>query len=413
MPATERVLLLTPRFPVAGSADRSGLTAYARNAAAGLREAGATVEILAFAEPDRSLARRTEVDGVVVHRAHLGWVRFASRIAPNLVTGHRLLGEVRRTMAGRPFLAVEVPNIEGIGWAIARAVPNGWLRMHTPHWEGFATGAPPSQHHDRFVRRLDRYTARRMAHLITHSEAHAAAMRRECQLEDRLIHVVPHGVPDPGLRAEGAVAPGRILAIGPLHPRKGTDLLLKAFGRVAHLNQRATLVLVGRIDDARVAEQLDRLRHASPAMAARIETPGQLPEADLEAEWARAALVVAASRYESFGLVPVEAMARGVPVISSDIPSLAEIGGGATTLFHTGDASDLAEAMMLVLDSSSRRNSMSVAGRARFESLYTLRRMAEQMLRTFIHGRTSVGTGLGHQQLTGRLGAGTGHRPKQ
>ena len=125
------------------------------------------------------------------------------------------------------------------------------------------------------------------------------------------------------------------------------------------------------------------------------------------------ALVVAASRYESFGLVPVEAMARGVPVISSDIPSLAEIGGGATTLFHTGDASDLAEAMMLVLDSSSRRNSMSVAGRARFESLYTLRRMAEQMLRTFIHGRTSVGTGLGHQQLTGRLGAGTGHRPKQ
>lgn len=377
------VLLLTPRWPPDGSADRSGLTAYARNAAAALQSAGARVEVLAFAEPDRSLPARTDRDGLVIHRAHLGWVRFASRIAPNLVTGHRLLGEVRRVAAGRRFLAVEVPNLEGIGWAVARSVPEGWLRLHTPHWDGFATGTPPARHHDRFVRRLDRYTARRMPNLITHSEAHAGAMRHECGLGDRTIHVVPHGVPDPGVRPAGAGEPGRILAIGPLHPRKGSDRLLDAFLRLAPSHPEATLTLVGPLDDAGIADQLARIRTSSPDVAARIATPGRLPDAELEAQWMRAAIVVAASRYESFGLVAAESMARGIATVVSPTPALVEVVGDAGIVAPGADADALERALRGLLADPARQAEIGRAGRTRFVERFGLDAMGRGMLAAF------------------------------
>ncbi|MCB9504742.1 MAG: glycosyltransferase family 4 protein [Gemmatimonadales bacterium] len=374
------VLLLTPRWPTAGTAARSGLIAYAENAAAGLAAAGVPVEVLAFAERDRALPARSVEAGRVIHRANLGWVRLASRLAPGIVSGHRLLDLVRRVMAGRRFLAVEVPNFEGIGWAVARAIPEGWLRLHTPHWDGFATGAPPRRHHDRVVRALDRYTARRMPHLITHSEAHAAAMRHECRLGDRPIHVVPHGVPDPGLQPPDAVEPGRILAIGPLDRRKGADLLLEAFLRLAPQHPGLSLTIVGPVDDPGIRERIAGL---DPAMATRIELPGRLPDAELATWWHRAAIVVAASRYESFGLVAAEAMARGIPTVVSSTPALVEVVGDAGVVFPAGNADGLASALHALLADPTRQDHLRRLGRARFEERFGIEAMGRGMLAAF------------------------------
>jgi glycosyltransferase involved in cell wall biosynthesis len=380
------VLLLTPRYPPQDSADRSGLTAYARNAAAALRSAGAQVEILAFAETDPSLPARTEEDGLVIHRTSLGWVRVASRLVPNLVSGHRLLGAVRHVLAGRTFLAVEVPNMEGVGWAVARALPEGWLRMHTPHWDGFATGDRPRTHHDRFVRRLDRYTARRMAHLITHSEAHATAMRLEYGIDGRTIHVVPHGVPDPGVARRDRVRPVGILAIGPLEPRKGTDLLIEAFLCLAPVHPDATLTLVGAAEDATIGARLDQLAATAPDLRARIRDVGRLPEEALHLEWDRAGIVVAASRYESFGLVAAEAMARGIPTVVSSTPALVEVVAGAGRIFENGDASSLRAALGALLADAGERARLGAEGRARYTARFGIEAMGRGMLAAFASG---------------------------
>lgn len=376
-----RLLLLTPRYPEPGDADRSGLTVYAELAATALRDAGAAVEVLGFHESDPSRQGVREVDGIRVHRLSLGWDPVFSRLMPNVRRGLRLLAAVRHIEGRDRFTAIEAPNLEGIGWMLARRLPNFWLRMHSPQWSGFAGQHEPVQYHDRFARFLDGVTARHAAHRITHSEVHAEAMRREHRLGNRPIHVVPHGIPDPGLRCGNGV-PGRILAIGPLWPRKGADLLIDAFARLHAQHPEASLTMVGPLVDPVIAAKLEALRREHPSVAARIRTPGRLEASELEREWTEAGVAVVASRYESFGLVAVEAMARGIPLVTSDAGSLPEVGGDAAVRFPSGLADALAAALAGLLGDPARCDQLAAAGRERYLARYRLEAMGDLLLRT-------------------------------
>lgn len=129
----------------------------------------------------------------------------------------------------------------------------------------------------------------------------------------------------------------RFLAVGRFSRRhKGFDLLIEAFSLFAKENSEWTLDIVGEGPEEELYRQMiDRY-----ALNERITLHPFTK--NIQEFYSRASVYVLSSRWEGFGLVIVEAMAHGLPVISSDLPSSKEILGDFGMYFHSGDICELA-----------------------------------------------------------------------
>ncbi len=147
----------------------------------------------------------------------------------------------------------------------------------------------------------------------------------------RRVEVIPHRLPDefdPALqRTDSAVV--RLLYVGHLCPDKGTPELLRAFKVVADRDPGVLLELVGECLPPLSEEQL-RAQVRELGLAGRVDLPGVLTgRAKLEA-FGRADLFVfpSVAPYESFGLVMVEAMMWGLPIVATDWRGNRDVLGG-------------------------------------------------------------------------------------
>lgn len=134
------------------------------------------------------------------------------------------------------------------------------------------------------------------------------------------IEVVPCGVDLARFQpAPEAVVPGRILCVGRLVPRKGVDDVIRALARLP----RAELVVAGGPPAAELAGDAEAGRlmalAAECGVADRVRLLGQVGHAELPELIRSAAVVVSVPWYEPFGIVPLEAMACGVPVVASAV----------------------------------------------------------------------------------------------
>ncbi len=89
---------------------------------------------------------------------------------------------------------------------------------------------------------------------------------------------------------------------------------------------------------------------------------GHVPDADLPALYGAATLVGYASRYEGFGLPPVEAMACGAAVVSTPVPSVDEVVGPGAATFRPGDVEGLTGTLRDLLADDDRRAELALRG---------------------------------------------------
>lgn len=169
----------------------------------------------------------------------------------------------------------------------------------------------------------------------------------------------------PGCPSEGTSR--RFLAVGRFsHQHKGFDLLIDAFASFAKTDKEWALDIVGEGPE----EELYRSKIAAYGLEQRVVLHPFTNH--IQDYYSQAQVYVLSSRWEGFGLVLVEAMAHGLPVVSSDLPTSKEIMGDFGIYFRNGCVEDLAEKLheaTLIEWSEKSVEAVSIAHRFNVDSI--------------------------------------------
>ena len=205
------------------------------------------------------------------------------------------------------------------------------------------------------------------------------------------MSVVPCGVDVDEFAPSGPTAPRgkphRIVSVGRLVPRKGFETMIQAM----RLLPDTELVIVGGPDKSELDADAEatRLQHlaAQHGVADRVHLYGSVCREEMPMLLRSADVVAATPWYEPFGIVPLEAMACGVPVAASAVGGMLDtvLDGVTGRLVPAKDPRALADAIGPILQSSRLRDSLGSAGRQRVCAKYAWSRVAHDM--AAVYGR--------------------------
>jgi glycosyltransferase involved in cell wall biosynthesis len=186
------------------------------------------------------------------------------------------------------------------------------------------------------------------------------------------VHVAEPAV-DAADLATGTAAGGALICVAAVTFEKGHDVLLDALVTISDLCWQCACV--GRLDRDPAFVTALRRRSLDSGLDHRVSFPGPRTGSALDRSYAAADLMVLASRAETYGMVVTEALARGLPVVATDVGGLTEaLGHGAAgirpgLLVPPGDAAALAAALRAWLGDTELRERLRRAARERRESL--------------------------------------------
>jgi glycosyltransferase involved in cell wall biosynthesis len=228
--------------------------------------------------------------------------------------------------------------------------------------------------------------ARRADRVIAISEASAADINRYLKVQRDRIDVIPLGysgpsltapTPEPELRARLALGDGPIvLNVGAKKLHKNQLRLVQALPRIREAVPGACLVLAGA---STPYESELRLAAERLGIGEAVALPGYVSDVDLEGLYAAASSFAFPSLNEGFGLPVLEAMGRGLPVITSSVSSLPEVAGDAALLVDPTSIDQIADGVTRVLRDAPLRERLVAAGRRRLEA-FSWARTAEATL---------------------------------
>lgn len=238
-----------------------------------------------------------------------------------------------------------------------------------------------------------RRTARQAARVATVSEFSRQDLLRTYRLPPEKVVVTyngiePHFTPEPQTTDEAAtvrqqfnIARDYLLAVGSLQPRKNLVRLIRAYARLRRDNESFApqLVIVGR--KLWLADEVFAEVKQQP-WAKDVILTGYVSDEDLPALYRHAAAFVYPSLFEGFGLPPLEAMACGTPVVTSNTSSLPEVVGNAALLIDPYDEPALTRALLQIMNDQPLRARLREQGIIQARR-FTWRTAAEQTLQLY------------------------------
>lgn len=342
---------------------RTGLGVYAHGLLSALAEAASSdVEVVPFAAALRNVAakRRIIACGKLVPRIRRFPERFLAPLRPFVKLGPAVEWFVEDASV------VHFPNVLGRpvrSAAVVRTVHDVSFLLE-PRW---------------FSRRVARQyasatfeAARRSDFILADSNATQEDLLHGVRVPPERVRVAYPGLregfpgpPDPEGRARLAkrygVPPDRnfVLHVGTIEPRKNLTRLVEAFAASRFARQGGFLVLAGA-DGGDLAAVRSTARRTS--CADRIVCTGAVRDEDLPALYRAARLFACPSHYEGFGLALLEALACGVPSLTSGNGALREVAGDAAWIVPVEDPADLREALDRLNEDETLRTRLAERG---------------------------------------------------
>jgi glycosyltransferase involved in cell wall biosynthesis len=223
---------------------------------------------------------------------------------------------------------------------------------------------------------------------VVHTERSCRMLRLE-GVDERRIALIPPGVdteifsPGPHARTEFGVSEDElvILFVGWFLPRKGIDFLLYALRDLmndpALSARKVRLLMVGSGPGRdRVEALIQRLNLESVCIFAGSLPYGRMPAAFRSADVFVLPSIAMPEWQEQFGMSLLEAMACGVPVVTTRSGAIPEIVGDSAVLCQPNDFLSLSDALRKLICDPARRKELSVSGRTRARENFSLRRFA-------------------------------------
>lgn len=211
---------------------------------------------------------------------------------------------------------------------------------------------------------MQRRVVRNLDHVVTVSECSREAIEKAFAIEKSRISVVHNGIDTHTFQPQPATPrpPQHLVATASADaPLKGLDYLLHAVAQLRRNHPGLTLTVVGRPRPGGHTEKTIRALELGEAVTFR----NGISTRELVALYARATIAVVPSLYEGFGLPAGEAMACGVPVVSTTGGALGEVVGDAGVLVPPADAPALARAIAGLLDDGQQRRRLGALARQR------------------------------------------------
>ena len=242
--------------------------------------------------------------------------------------------------------------------------PRWWWRLLIRRWHRFLS--------------MQARVASQLDHIVTVSQLSATDIATDFGVMPSTISVVPNGVdtalfkPLPGVSRR----PRQVIATASADaPLKGLAVLLRAFKNLVDADPSTELVLIARPkpggDTEALIEQL--------GLRDRIHFVGDASHEQINRLYAESAVAVVPSLYEGFGLPAVEAMAAGIPLVSTDGGALKEVVGEGGLQVRAGDSAALTDAMQHVLSDSELAQALAQRGLARARQQFCWSVCAGQM----------------------------------
>lgn len=298
--------------------------------------------------------------GIGVHTAEIA--RRLPFDPPPLIASHAPIDDrsglehlrfrVDRTPLGVLWQQLALPNIDAdVLWGPHGTLPLTWRKPSVVTLHDFTSITMPLRHRAKTILSFNLFigpSLERASRVACVSRVIADEAMRGFGVPASKIEIVPNGV-DEFFSPEDGVEGDYILFAGTLEPRKGIDDLIDAWRALPRPWPR--LVLCGGTGwGMRIAEE------------AGIELTGYVTRERLRALYRGALAFAYPSRYEGFGIPPLEAMACGAPVIATRTGAIAEYAEGAALLIEPGDGDALRDALLRVTRDASLRAELRARG---------------------------------------------------
>ena len=382
-PSQIRLGIYTPNYP--GVSGEGGIGSYVRDLAAELTSEGHQVHVLTLGSHPLLWDRN-----VPIHSVKADYFKLVDRVCPGTGACYHVGKAMRQLVSQFELNVVEFPNWEGLGiyFACRRPVPMV-VRLYTSSLETIRIDELEMSRVRRADVRRESFQTRLADVVITHSMAHRQKMAEEMGVDAHRIQIVPLGI-SPAVPVRCERHSKTIVFLGRLERRKGSVDLLRAAALVIKHDPDARFLLIGadRPHCPGARSHVQYLADEFPSeIRDNVQFLGRLPDNDVQAWLQRATLFVAPSLYESFGLVFLEAMRYGTPVIGTRVGGIPEVveDGESGVLVPPESPESLAAAILDLLGDPTRRALLGENGRKRFQAQFSVNRMAEQMITIYQH----------------------------
>ncbi|XYJ11335.1 glycosyltransferase [Telluria sp. B2] len=394
-PAPQSIVLVSRDFPPNHG---GGIATFNKDLAEALAEQGHIVCVITQS-PD--INRVDLENGVWVHRMAMRDMPMPPEASALKVPQHVwnwsaiALEEAARIATHRPIDVVEAPiwDCEGIAFLLNGAWPLVTSLQTTLHF--WLESHPESRANQAWMKSfgnpmlaLEKKVMQESNAVRSISVAIARDIEQAYQFRfapERVV-IAPLGMPDTPPADSTAVPvpdgkPLEVLFVGRLEHRKGIDVLLAAIPAVLARHPEVHFRIIGDDTlpsaDGRTYKEHFLNNRASKAVADRIRFEGKVDQATLLEAYRRCDLLVAPSRFESFGLIFVEAMRAGRPVIGCDAGGMPEVVSPENgILVPPGDQQALENALLKLVASPKLRSAMGTAGRRLYLERFTAQHMA-------------------------------------